>query len=231
MTEIHRNNNLKITKNVANNIFRIELKRSNPALLCSLTKFIKGSTCSDDYLLLTFKAYSVEMLNKNRLEKPSISMAANMAATLGGQLCDLLSYSVTFIGFNAENIMVVNGNIFLFLDIGLMREVEDEKMTIFTPFTSSDFFFSPELKFANKLPLVLHYKTSYFSLGCLLLYVLLCYDDAFYQEYLLLGFDSEFIGNIFKKYLKNHPIKETKLYWLIERCLVEEPEKRVILFI
>ena len=229
--EIYSNRHVKITKNVVTNIFRIELKRSNPVLLLSLTKCIKGSTCSDDYLLFTFKAYSVQMLNKNRLEKPSIYMVANMAATLGGQLCDLFRYYVTFIGFNTENIMVVNGTIFLFLDIGLMREIEDDKnsITIFTPFTSSEFFFSPELKSATKLPLVLHYKTSYFSLGCLLLYVLLSYDDAFYQEYLLSG--SLNMEQICKKYLTNHPIKDTKLYWFIERCLVEEPEKRAILFI
>jgi len=233
MTEIHTNNNLKITKNVANNIFRIELKKPNPVLLLSLTKIIKGATCSDDYLLITFKAYSVDMLNKNRLEKPSISMVANMVATLGGQLKRLYdNFSVTFIGVNTENIMVIDGDKFVFLDIELMREIDEQnKLTIFTPFTSSDFFFSPELKMASKLPLVVHYKTAYFSLGCLLLYVLLSYDDAFYQEYLLLGFDSEFIVNIFKKYLANHPIKDTKLYWFIERCLVEEPEKRVLLFI
>jgi len=232
MSEIYSNNHLKITKNI-NNIFRIELKNSNPVLLLSLTKFIKGSTCSDDYLLLTFKSYDVQMFTsykENYKKKLGINTAANMVATLGGQINMLYNeYSATFLGVNTENIIVINCNIFLSLDVELMREIDEQNnVTIFTPFTSSDFFFSPEIKIATKLPLVIHYKTSYFSLGCLLLYVLLSCDDAFYKEYLM---NSENMEQLFKKYLENHPIKDTKLYWLISRCLVEEPEKRSILFI
>jgi hypothetical protein len=33
------------------------------------------------------------------------------------------------------------------------------------------------------------------------------------------------------EYLKDHTIKDTKLYWLISRCLVEDPEKRSILYL
>ena len=228
MSEIYSNQDLKIK--TTNNIFRVELKKPNPVFLCSLKKFVKGATCSDDYLLLTFKAYSVEMLNKKKSGKSSISMAANMVATLGGQLQELMKHSVTFLGFNPENIIVIDSCIFLSLDIGLMSEIDEQNnVTIFTPFTSSDFFFSPQIKRATLLPLTIHCKTSYFSLGCLLLYVLLSYDDAFYQEYLLS--DSLNMEQICKKYLLNHTIKDTKLYWLIERCLVEESEKRVILFI
>lgn len=230
--KIYSNEHLKITKNVVTNIFRIELKKPNPILLLSLTKFIKGSTCSDDYLLITFKAYDVQMFTsyKENTEKPSICMVANMVATLGGQMSDMIGKFMTFTGVNTENIIVVNDHIFLCLDVELMREIDEQNnVTIFTPFTSRDFFFSPEMKRATKLPFILHYKTAYFSLGCLLLYVLLSYDDAFYQEYLLS--DSENMEQLFKKYLANHPIKDTKLYWLIKRCLVEEPEKRVILFV
>jgi hypothetical protein len=231
--EIYSNDHLKIMQHDdTTNIFKIELKKPNPVLLLSLTKFIKGSTCSDDYLLLTFKAYSVEMLPsyKEKSEKSSICTAANVLTTLTSQLKYLFDeYIVTFLGFNPENIMVINDHTFLSLDIELMTEIDENNITFFTPFTSRDFFFSPELKRATKLPCIVHYKTAYFSLGCLLLYVLLGYDDAFYREYLLL--DSENMEQLFKKYLANHPIKETKLYWLIERCLVEEPEKRSILFI
>jgi hypothetical protein len=232
MSEIYSNQYLKISKNTGNNIFRIELTRPNPVLLYSLTKFVKGSTYSDDYLLFTFKAYSVQMFTsykENYKGKLRIPMVANMVDTLAGQLQELYKYYVTFLGFNAENIIVINDHIFLCLDIGLMREVDEQNnVTIFTPFTSSEFFFSPELKIATKLPLTIHYKTSYFSLGCLLLYVLLSYDDAFYQEYVTGSLNMQ---EILLKYLENHPIKDTNLYWLIERCLVEEPEKRAILFI
>jgi len=229
MSEIYSNQHLKISKNT-NNIFRIELKKPNPMLILSIQKIIRGATCSHDYQLLTFKAYSVEMLTQNKINKSGIKMVANMVFSLSSQLKYMIDeYSYIFLGFNTENIMVVDENKFLNVDIELMSEIDEQNnVTIFTPFTSTDFFFSPEFKKATILPLVVHYKTSYFSLGCLLLYVLLSYDDAFYQEYLM---NSENMEQILKKYLTNHSIKETKLYWLIIRCLVQEPEKRSILFI
>lgn len=231
MSEIYSNTYLKIFKNISNNIFRIEFVKPNPILILSLKKHIRGATCSNDYQLITFKAYSVEMFNKQKnIKESEIKMVANMIFSLTSQLKYMIDeYSYTFLGYNTENIMVVDDNKFLNVDIELMSEIDEKNTTtIFSPFTSTDFFFSPEFKNATKLPLTIHYKTSYFSLGCLLLYVLLSYDDAFYQEYLISGENME---QIFKKYLTNHPIKETKLYWLISRCLVEEPEKRSILLI
>jgi hypothetical protein len=227
---IYSNHHLKVICNSEKkDIFKIELAYPNPVLLLSLRKFIKGSTCSDDYLLFTFKAYSVEMFTSYK-KKIGIHNVTNMVATLGGQVNLMIGdYSVTFLGFNTENIIVVDDCKFLCLDVELMREIDEQNnVTIFTPFSSGDFFFSPEIKCATKLPLVLHYKTSYFSFGCLLLYTLLCCDNSFYKEYLI---ESLSMQQIFKKYLENHPIKETKLYWLIFRCLVQEPEKRSIIFI
>lgn len=225
MTEIFSNHHLKIIHNVENNIFNIETYRPNPILLLSLKKMIRGATCSDDYTLIRFKTYSVEMLREKMSEKPKIQMVANMLSTLAEQLKYLITeYSYTFLGYNTENIIVIDGNKFLFIDIDLMSEIDDQKnITIFYPFKKIDFFVSPELKKVSKLPCTIHYKTTYFSLGCLLLQGLLSWDDNFYNEYLM--------GKNIDEYLHSHPIKETKLYWLICRCLVEEPEKRSILFI
>jgi len=49
-------------------------------------------------------------------------------------------------------------------------------------------------------------------------------NDSFYFKYLQ---KEETI----LEFLNNHPIKHTKLYWLLSRCLDEEPEKRTILLI
>ena len=229
MTEIFSNDHLKIIHNVENNIFNIELKRPNPILLLSLKKMIKGATCSDDYILLTFKAYSVQMLRGRMREKLKIKMVANMLSTLAEQLKYLIvEHSYTFLGYNTENIMVVDDNKYFFLDIDLMSEIDDQNnVTFFYPFKKMDFFVSPELKKVSKLPCTIYYKTTYFSLGCLLLNALLSWDNSFYNEYLI----EKNMDEIINKYLHSHPIKETKFYWLICRCLVEEPEKRSILLI
>jgi hypothetical protein len=98
----------------------------------------------------------------------------------------------------------------------------------------------------KELPSYIHYKNSYFSLGCLLLYALteginastqginaltegsfdLISDVDFYKEYL-----KELNCNKLHEHLNQLHFKGTKLYWLLSRCLVEEPEKRSILFI
>jgi hypothetical protein len=78
----------------------------------------------------------------------------------------------------------------------------------------------------KELPSHVHYKTSYFSLGCLLLYALTEGKEDFYTEYL-----KEIKCEKIHEYLNNLHFKNTKLYWLLSRCLVEEPKKRSILFI
>lgn len=78
----------------------------------------------------------------------------------------------------------------------------------------------------KEIPSFVHYKTSYFSLACVIIYLLLGCDDEFYKEYIK---NSQ--SKIIIEYLQHHPIKESKLYWLLIRCLVEEPKNRSILFL
>ena len=95
-------------------------------------------------------------------------------------------------------------------------------MLISYPFTRDDFFMAPELYCIKEIPSFVNYKVSYFSLGYLILYTLLG-DDI----------DSEDLQEKDKicHRMKTLIIKNTKLYWLLERCLVEEPKNRSILFI
>jgi hypothetical protein len=80
---------------------------------------------------------------------------------------------------------------------------------------------APELYCIKEIPSFVNYKVSYFSLGYLILYTLLG-DNDFIKEDCL---------QQIKKHLDSLIIKNTKLYWLLERCLVEEPTNRSILFI
>jgi hypothetical protein len=162
-------------------------------------------------------------------KKHGIHLAAQIAGSLGAQLKYIAeTYDVTFNGVNCEGVIIIDEKA-AFLDDDLIAEIDnDSYITIYHPFKVSDFFFSPEMKRVVKLPAKVHYKTAYFSLGCLLLHALLGQEvfEGFYQEYLL---DSEDL--VIRKYLDTCAIRETKLYWLICRCLVQEPEKRSILFI
>ena len=187
-------------------------------------KQITGATASDDYKNLKFKAQTVKMLRDYTNKPLSIHNGAVLIARLSRQLQYLLEHeNHTIIGYNPENIIVINDQIPAFLGSECVTQLVDGRLLLSYPFSHSDFFVSPELLQITELPSFVHYKTAYFSLACLVIFALMGNDD-FYYKYL-----QKEICII--DVLNNHPIKNTKLYWLLSRCLYEEPEKRVILFI
>ena len=211
-----------------NKIFKIIFNYPNLVLINSLlkTKILQGATSSDNYKMIKFKADSVKSLHQFQVEtgKPAlhINQVASLITNLSSQLNYLLKVeSHTIIGYNPENIIVINEKIFAFLGGEFISRVNNNMALISYPFTPHDFFLSPELLKIKTLPSNVHYKTAYFSLGCLALHLLLPDNDFYLKQEQI---DME-------KLLNSSPIKHTKLYWLLSRCLVLDPENRSILFI
>jgi hypothetical protein len=232
MPEIYCTDFLKIIEDKSKSIFTIEFAVSNRILIESLikTRIIQGAVSTDDYKSIKFKANSVipliELKKKYKSHSLPINMVADITSSLSTQVNYLTNvYSHTILGYSPENIIMINSKKFAFLGSEYVKEIEDDMLQISYPFTSNDFFVSPEMLNINKLPSYVHYKTCYFSLACLLIYALMPNED-FYKDYL----KHQQIDKIIE-HLNNHSIKGTKLYWLLSRCLVEEPEKRSILFI
>jgi hypothetical protein len=226
MTQIYSNENVKIIKENSS-LFKIELIYSNAPLINSLikTKIIQGATATDDYRTLKFKATSVKSLKE--LKKLTIPETVVLIAHLSRQLNHLITKeNHTIIGYTPENIIVIDDKKFAFLGSELFANIEDDNNILVSyPFTTNDFFVSPELLKINEIPSYVHYKTAYFSLACLAISVLLS-DSDFYSEYLNHKNAETILDS-----LNLHPVKDTRLYWLLSRCLVEEAEKRTILFI
>lgn len=236
---IFKNDTLKIIQDENNNtIYKIKFNYKCPSLVRSLikTQIIKGGTVTDDYLCVRFKALSiVPFLQQKSI---SINLAAKMLSDLTTQLSHLIkNESKTILGYALENIIVINGDTFAFVDSELVADINPEgkeMATISCPFNVTDFFASPELLRITELPSQVHYKTAYFSLGCLLLSTLTkegIKDVSFYKEYLQLYKSKELQCFKIHEHLDKLPIKDTKFYWLLSRCLVEDPEKRNLLFI
>ena len=243
MVEVYSNDSLKIIQDKNNKtMFKMEFNYPCPQLIRSLTKthIIQG-TITDDYTTLRFKALSVksfpQFIEEQKRDRGSphlsINLAANMISSLTQQLSHLITKeSQTIIGYAPENIIVINDETFAFLDSELVADIDPvgkEMATISCPFNVTDFFASPEILKIKELPSYVHYKTSYFSLGCLLLFALTggrLEGEDFYKEYL-----KELKCEKVHEYLTGLHFKNTKLYWLLSRCLVEDPEKRSILFI
>lgn len=227
MTQIYSNENVKIIKENTNSLFKMELIYSDAKLLNSLikTRIIQGGTVTDDYKTLKFKASSVKSLKEFR--KLTINETEILIANLSQQLKYLITEEThTVLGYSPENIIVIDEKKFAFLGSDFLSKIENNNNILISyPFTTNEFFVSPELLNVKELPSYVHYKTAYFSLACLAIYVLL-YEDDFYSKYLN-NKNTETILNS----LNLHPVKDTKIYWLLSRCLVEEAEKRSILFI
>jgi hypothetical protein len=197
-----------------------------------------GATTTEKYRSLTFKATSVltffdfqkELERENKSLKLTYNLALKMTLNLVTQLNYLITqFSKTFLGFSPKNLIIIDKSKFVYLCDEFLLDIikngeNEEKLLIKSPFTRDDFFLAPELLSVKEIPSFVNYKVSYFSLGYLILSCLLGHD---------IESDSEDLPEKDKisHQMKTLIIKNTKLYWLLERCLVEEPKNRSILFI
>ena len=163
--------------------------------------------------------------------KMPITDAAKMVNYLSKQLNYLIDKeNSTILGYNIDNIIVINDDKFAFIGnelvVNMERDKENREMfKISSPFLITDFFVSPEMLEIKEIPSFIHYKTSYFSLALLIIHCLVGEND-FYMDYL----NNKQPERILES-LNNHPIKNTRLFWLLSRCLFEDPTNRSIILI
>lgn len=243
MNIIIKNDNFYVGQDQTDNkSFTIFFDSYNEVIIKSLlkTRIILGATTTEKYRSLTFKASSIqtffdfqkELERENKSLKLPYNLTLKMTHNLVTQLNYLIThFSKTFLGFSLKNLIVIDKSKFIYLCDEFLLDIikngeNEEKLLILikSPFTCDDFFLAPELLSVKEIPSFVNYKVSYFSLGYLILYTLLGDDDFIYSEDLQ---EKDKISHQMKTLL----IKNTKLYWLLERCLVEEPRNRSILFI
>jgi len=235
--EVIKSENYEIYK-LEHSIYKITFRYTAYSLVNSLvrSRLIMGSSTDENYKMIKFKAESVKTFRKyledyeviTGKKRLLVSDVAKMVRSLVQQLNYLLeNTSSTIIGYTPEEIIVINDEKFAFLGSELVAnfDKDTEHAMISCPFLPKDFFFSPEIIRIKEIPAYIHYKTSYFSLACVIIYALLG-DNEFYTEYLRHKQTEKII-----EYIDNHPMKQTKIYWLLSRCLVEEPNNRSILLI
>jgi len=193
------------------------------SLIRSLTKtrIIQGATLSKDYKTLKFSAQTVTTLETFFAnKKATVTQAAQILEILAEQLEYLIKYECkTILGYSKTQVLLINDKTPAFIGLELVADIEAEGSNLATIsglFNTKDFFAAPELYKIKVLPAQVHFKVSYFSLACLIISILLENDE---KEELTLN------------HLDTHPIKNTKLYWLLSRCLLEDPNKRSIIFI
>lgn len=218
-----RENDYTISNEDDDNIFYIRFASRSEQLITSFAKQLVGVTVFADYKTVCFRASSVktytqfrdDLRAENGVRRMNYAATLSMVTDLTMQLTRLLAQNKCFYVFDPENLIVVDGTKFIYLSNEHLLDFIPRRGTILfmKPFIKLRRFSSPEVSRIVILPSEINHKVIYYSLGMLALYGL--YDDD--------AFDEE------RDKMKS--IKGTKLYWLVKRCLDEDPNKRSILFI
>ena len=170
---------------------------------------------------LYFKAENISTLPifvKNK--KMNYDQCINLIGYISKQIEYLTKKHFTFIGFDLQDIIVVDEYIFFVSSIQYLYPIQNNNLiSFYTPF-KKPYFSSPELLELTELPGSIGIKSFYYSLASLVVYCLL-------GEYLLKGNDIKNELEI-DKILK--PIYLTKMYWFLKRSLKLLVKDRYLLF-
>lgn len=222
MIEFLSTDEFSIYKNETDNTeFTIEFTTSSESLINSMikTKQIIGSSISDDYKSLTFRASSIKSLKKYLSKRENITYDNTLK--LIWSLTKQLHYLITiehecFYEYIIENVIVIDDDKFIYIsNEDLLKLSKSNKIQFTKPFNRKGFI-SPEVFKINKIPSELNYKTIYYSLAVLAVYFL---------------FDKNINNNDLSNEENLKPIEGTKLFGLLIRCLYEDPERRTIIYI
>lgn len=214
--------------------FQITFSSTNEVVVQSLikTRLLPGAYTNEHFSMVRFKADTVKPLTTFQQERTtSVAQVAKMIRCLSKQIAYLLETEhCVYMGFHPNNVLIINNEVFLYV-VGsewvVPCDPDTNQVTISCPFTTADFFVSPELRTITSLPAEVHFKMAYFSFACLLLSVILRGDNTFYEEYLTHKREPKEMLDL----LARHPIKDTRIFWLLSRCLVEDPTKRSIILL
>ena len=224
-TIVIENDEYSITQNKRDQtIYTFLFPYNSESLIKSLvtTKIITGATVTDDYMSLTFNAKTVKTLKTFLKDTLPYELVLQIIYQLSTQLKYLIeTHNETFIGYNINNVIVIDDTTFVYISNEELCNIEFDQITISYPFSRKDFYISPDISKITELPSQVHYKSVFYSLGCLILDCLLFkHEEAEEAE-----------ERNPHKILDKLPLKQTKLYYFLQKCLSEEPNNRYLLFI
>jgi len=192
-------------------------------LYYTIEKMLKTSHREYETNSIFFSAENVIPLKKYILDKKNkrISHATciKLIDDLSKQIKYLKQLKYGFYGFDINDILIID-NCFIFCSAENLLELDNEYI-IFTSLIKLPYFSSPELINLTSLPSKINYKCSYYSLGSLIVFLLL-------DNYLLVGNELKTSKEIDKII---YPLYNTKIYWFLKRCLDDDINNRKLLLV
>jgi hypothetical protein len=192
----------------------IQFSTPQPILMKSILdlKRLHSPSSSDNYTKLTFFANDFcnlpDYLERNYQIKGvkllSYDEALQLLFCLSEQLFHLENRGGSYLTIDPAKVFVVDDIHFIYLDdqVVILNKINNT-IKIITPFSKNSLHLAPELKEADKLPLIISHKCIYYSAGSLLASCLIPLEQ----------------------------LKGTKLHSFLERCLEEDPAERTLLYI
>lgn len=190
----------------------------------SKTKILTNCFYDDEINAILFSAETVEKLS-DYLDtsfngKIDYLSAIKLIHSISKQMAYLYENHFSFYGFDLDDILVVNKSIFFVASSNYLLPMVEQKNIIFYNPIKMPYFSNPELFQLTSLPSEINYKSCYYSLGSLTVYCLL-------NNYLLVGNEIKSVEEIENSL---SPLKNTKMYWFLKRCLNPQCNKRILLF-
>jgi len=223
MILINENDEFRIYKDENIPKYKIELNESSTSLINTIKncKIIQGLTIEDDYKSIYFKATSVKVLSdiqnfKNFEMNEILKFCYHMSLQLKYLV---VKENKCFINYDTNKILIIDNNKYFFLSNDNLMPLDPQSenhIYLNRPFHKTDFA-SPELKNINNIPTSINFRTIYYSLGLIILYILKQNMNLPRDE-----ISNEYILNI---------IEGTKLYNLLKGILEEDIEKRRLIYL
>jgi len=186
-----------------------------------IQQILKSTHYEKDSNSLFFSAEHVDTLKKCLYNKRLSHMQTiRMIDHLSKQINWLKTKNVGIYGFDLDDVLVINGCTFILCSSQYITQLINGKLIFMTPF-ELPYFSNPEISSIKVLPQKVDCKCVYYSLGCLTVFSLL-------KEYLLVGRDFKTAKEID---IVLQPLKNTKMYWFLLRCLESNVQKRTLLLI
>ena len=155
-----------------------------------------------------------DLLKKGKLTNQE---TIKMIHDLSKQISYLETNLLAFYGYNLDDILVINEDTFFIASTKCMTKIDPKNKCIyFYKPIEIPYFSNPELNELTKLPAKIDYRSSYYSLGALILF---CSTNIYIFSELK---ETDIILS---------PIYYTKLYWFLKRCFHEDCKQRILLFI
>jgi hypothetical protein len=222
MKIVYNKNNTKLQQKSKNQWFlSVEWEGENRKFWLNfpfhLLKIVEQKKEGDLIKKFTIKADNVttlkELLKKHKNKLP-YELCMELLYNIGNQIQTLERFYLGIPYIELDDIIVVNDKTFLFLNSNKLLDIKSQQLEIEQPIKKS-MFFSPELQEIKKIPANISYKSSFYSLGSLIVF---CY---YHKQ---LDMNSEISLQIKSLYT-------SKLYWSLLRLLEKDTSKRHYLII